>query len=90
MVLLKCCAITKERREIHVFSNINQSLLSVLGQAGIRGAAGKDIPATPQGTFLLSGSHGGVLERQVACMEQREDVYKRQGTSWYVPGAEVT
>lgn len=31
VVLLKCCAITKERREIHVFSNISQSLLSVPG-----------------------------------------------------------
>ena len=30
-VLLKCYAITKERREIHVFSNISQSLLSVPG-----------------------------------------------------------
>lgn len=28
-VLLKCYAITKERRGIHVFSNISQSLLSV-------------------------------------------------------------
>ena len=31
VVLLKCCAITKERREIHVFSNISQSILSVPG-----------------------------------------------------------
>ena len=30
-VLLKCYAITKERRGIHVFSNISQSLLSVPG-----------------------------------------------------------
>ena len=29
--LLKCCSITKERREIHVFSNISQSILSVPG-----------------------------------------------------------
>ena len=40
---------------------------------------GKDIPAAPQGTFLLSGSHGGVLERQVACMEQRERVLRLSG-----------
>ena len=29
--------------------------------------------------FILSGSHGGVLERQVACMEQRERVLRLSG-----------
>ena len=53
--------------------------LSVLGQAGIPGTAGKDISAAAQGTAFLAGAYGGILERQVARMEQRKRVLQPQG-----------